>query len=222
MDACAAATATQDRRRTTSSPASISGKVEPNARIGTDPERLDSYTERFRAYQLSELLRGHAAMQFTPFPQDRRLRQPAARRPVAARRPISTTARCRRSPICCAAGAAAEGVPARLGRRSTGSGGFVSAALRSARRSAAGHDLFRHQPARQRQWRPVYGTDLPAAESGPPGLSPDLLEGDQWRKPADRRRDPTMSAATGSRRRWPWIVCGGGDRDRRGDRRARL
>lgn len=31
---------------------------EPNSRLGTDPHRLDSYTERFRAYQLAEFFKG--------------------------------------------------------------------------------------------------------------------------------------------------------------------
>jgi mono/diheme cytochrome c family protein len=34
------------------------GKVDPNTRLGTDPGRLDSYTERFRDHQLSELFAG--------------------------------------------------------------------------------------------------------------------------------------------------------------------
>jgi mono/diheme cytochrome c family protein len=34
------------------------GKVDPNARLGADPGRLDSYTENFRQHQLSELFAG--------------------------------------------------------------------------------------------------------------------------------------------------------------------
>ena len=34
------------------------GQVEPNAKLGADPHRLDSYTERFRAVQLSEFFKG--------------------------------------------------------------------------------------------------------------------------------------------------------------------
>jgi mono/diheme cytochrome c family protein len=34
------------------------GQVEPNAKLGVDPHRLDSYTERFRAVQLSEFFKG--------------------------------------------------------------------------------------------------------------------------------------------------------------------
>ena len=34
------------------------GKVEPNSRLGTDPGRLDSYTEAFRQRQLAELFAG--------------------------------------------------------------------------------------------------------------------------------------------------------------------
>jgi hypothetical protein len=33
------------------------GQVEPNAKLGVDPHRLDSYTERFRAVQLSEFFK---------------------------------------------------------------------------------------------------------------------------------------------------------------------
>ena len=36
----------------------VLGQVDPNSRLGTDPHRLDSYTERFRAYQLAELFKG--------------------------------------------------------------------------------------------------------------------------------------------------------------------
>ena len=34
------------------------GHVEPIGEVGTDPHRLDSYTERFRAYQLAEFFKG--------------------------------------------------------------------------------------------------------------------------------------------------------------------
>jgi mono/diheme cytochrome c family protein len=34
------------------------GQVEPNAKLGVDPHRLDSYTERFRTVQLSEFFKG--------------------------------------------------------------------------------------------------------------------------------------------------------------------
>ena len=34
------------------------GKVEPNARLGVDPARLDSYTAEFQRYQVSELFKG--------------------------------------------------------------------------------------------------------------------------------------------------------------------
>ena len=34
------------------------GQVEPNAALGVDPHRLDSYTERFRAIQLTEFFKG--------------------------------------------------------------------------------------------------------------------------------------------------------------------
>ena len=34
------------------------GKVEPNARLGVDPARLNSYTAEFQRYQVSELFKG--------------------------------------------------------------------------------------------------------------------------------------------------------------------
>jgi mono/diheme cytochrome c family protein len=34
------------------------GQVEPNSRLGVDPHRLDSYTERFRSIQLTEFFKG--------------------------------------------------------------------------------------------------------------------------------------------------------------------
>jgi hypothetical protein len=34
------------------------GQVEPNSRLGVDPHRLDSYTEKFREYQLANFFKG--------------------------------------------------------------------------------------------------------------------------------------------------------------------
>ena len=60
------------------------GKVEPNAKLGTDPARLNSYTERLRDYQVSELFKG-TPYQFSHFREDRRLREHALGRPLAPR-----------------------------------------------------------------------------------------------------------------------------------------
>ncbi|MGA7490530.1 MAG: cytochrome c [Xanthobacteraceae bacterium] len=57
MNACAACHGYQDRDRYVFEGANL-GKVDPNGKLGTDPGRLDSYTEAFRQRQLAELFAG--------------------------------------------------------------------------------------------------------------------------------------------------------------------
>ena len=60
------------------------GTVEPIANIRTDPCRLDNYTHALAAEQ-GNLYAAYPERTLLAFPQDRRLRQPAARRHLAAR-----------------------------------------------------------------------------------------------------------------------------------------
>jgi hypothetical protein len=57
MNACAGCHGFQDRGRYVFEGVGL-GKVDPNDKLGTDPGRLDSYTEAFRQRQLSELFAG--------------------------------------------------------------------------------------------------------------------------------------------------------------------
>ena len=57
MSACAACHGYQGADRYVFAGANL-GKVEPNSKLGTDPGRLDSYTEAFRQRQLAELFAG--------------------------------------------------------------------------------------------------------------------------------------------------------------------
>jgi mono/diheme cytochrome c family protein len=57
MNACAACHGSQGAGRYQFTGANL-GKVEPNSKLGTDPGRLDSYTEAFRQRQLAELFAG--------------------------------------------------------------------------------------------------------------------------------------------------------------------
>jgi hypothetical protein len=57
MNACAACHGSQGADRYQFTGANL-GKVEPNSKLGTDPGRLDSYTEAFRQRQLAELFAG--------------------------------------------------------------------------------------------------------------------------------------------------------------------
>ena len=74
------------------------GFVVPIDEIGTDPHRLDSYTEAFAANQYCALPR--VALPVHALPQDQRLRDASAGRDLAARRRTFTTGRCRRCAIC--------------------------------------------------------------------------------------------------------------------------
>jgi hypothetical protein len=57
MSTCAACHGSQGADRYVFAGANL-GKVEPNSKLGTDPGRLDSYTEAFRQRQLAELFAG--------------------------------------------------------------------------------------------------------------------------------------------------------------------
>lgn len=57
MRACASCHGHQEGQRYVFEGAYL-GKVEPNARLGVDPARLDSYTPEFQRYQVSELFKG--------------------------------------------------------------------------------------------------------------------------------------------------------------------
>ena len=57
MSTCAACHGSQGADRYQFTGANL-GKVEPNSKLGTDPGRLDSYTEAFRQRQLAELFAG--------------------------------------------------------------------------------------------------------------------------------------------------------------------
>jgi mono/diheme cytochrome c family protein len=57
MRACAACHGYQGEQGYVFNGAAL-GQVDPNSRLGADPHRLDSYTERFRAYQLAEFFKG--------------------------------------------------------------------------------------------------------------------------------------------------------------------
>jgi hypothetical protein len=57
MRACAACHGYQSEQGYVFSGATL-GQVDPISRLGTDPHRLDSYTERFRTYQLAEFFKG--------------------------------------------------------------------------------------------------------------------------------------------------------------------
>jgi mono/diheme cytochrome c family protein len=57
MDRCRACHGFQDSRDYVFSGETL-GQVEPNSKLGTDPHRLDSYTERFREFQLAHFFAG--------------------------------------------------------------------------------------------------------------------------------------------------------------------
>ena len=87
------------RRPATCSRARISARSSRYANSAPIPPGSTPTRPSSAQYQVSELFGARPTI--PPFPQDRRLRQPAARRALAARRPTCTTARCRRSPTCC-------------------------------------------------------------------------------------------------------------------------
>ena len=57
MRGCAACHGYQDAQNYVFTGGAI-GQVEPNAKLGADPHRLDSYTEVFRQYQLANFFKG--------------------------------------------------------------------------------------------------------------------------------------------------------------------
>ena len=81
------------------------------AEIGTDPERLRSFTPEL--VHADEHHRHGEAVALLAFPEDERLCRHAARRHLAARARISTTGRCRRCARCCSSTSGPRGSIAR-------------------------------------------------------------------------------------------------------------
>ena len=139
------------------------GKVTPIAEIGTDRRRLDSYTLRARGQPVDAVRRLSVALH--AFPQDLRLRQHAARRPVAARAVPAQRLGADRARPARAVASAPGRVLSRLRRlrpgearlrlrtsRSEGERRYFKFDTRAPGNSNAGHEGKR------------YGTDLPAAD----------------------------------------------------------
>ncbi len=151
------------------------GKVEPNAKLGTDPARLNSYTEQLRDYQVSELFKG-TPYQFSHFektdgyanmpldglwlrapylhdgsvPTLADLLEPPTERPVAFVRGLDTI--------------------------DPEKGGFAAPACDPEGPPPESGLLLRHEPARQRRRRPPLRHRSGARRQGRPlGLSPHLL-----------------------------------------------
>ena len=139
------------------------GQVEDIDRIGTDRHRLDSYTPTFALEPVRAVSR--LALPLHAVPQDARLRQPAARRHLAARRPTCTTARCRR---CASCSTRRRGGPASFYR---GYDVFDQQrrglrVQRRASRTAARFSRYDTTRARQRQRRPRVRHDAARRRQG--------------------------------------------------------
>ena len=140
------------------------GKVEPNARLGVDPHRLDSYTAEFQRHQLSELFKG------TPY-QFRHFRKTDGyanlpldglwlRAPYLHNGAVPTLA------DLLAPAETAHDIRARPRHARPGARWICRPALRPGPAAGAAH-LLRHPPARQRQWRPPlrHGPARPSEKS---------------------------------------------------------
>jgi mono/diheme cytochrome c family protein len=117
------------------------GKVVPIAAIGTDRHRLDSYTFTLRDEPVRPL--PGLAVPLLALPEDQRLREPSARRHLAARPRFCTTGRCPRSATC-------------LMRRSSVRPCSTAATTSSTRRGSASFLMCRVRTA-----RPSRDTTLP-------------------------------------------------------------
>ena len=108
------------------------GKVEPNKDLGADPNRLDLHAEIPRLAGLDHVRRH--ALPFQPFRQDRRLRQSAARRPLAARSLPAQWLRADAGGSSPSTRQQAEGFRARVRRDRSGQGRVCRARLHAGRR----------------------------------------------------------------------------------------
>ena len=121
------------------------GQVEPNKDLGADPNRLDSYTQKFRDWQVSTMFEG-TPYHFSHFAKtDGYANLPLdglwLRAPYLHNGSVPTLA-----DLLTAARPAAEGFRARLGRDRSGQGRVSSRppARRASRREQL---LLRHQPS---------------------------------------------------------------------------
>ena len=151
------------------------GQVDPIAEVGTDPEPAEQLHAGLPRLAGILPVQGHA-LPVQPLHQDERLRQPAARWPVAARALPAQRLGPDPGRPAGAAGTAAEGVSARPRRDRPRQGRLHRAGLHARRADAGGDVLLRHQPARQQRPGPRMGNRHAAGPEGrPAGLPDDLL-----------------------------------------------
>jgi hypothetical protein len=148
--------------RAATSAASMVGKVTPLAEIGTDRRRLDSYTYTLAVNQAT-LYAGYPVA-LHAFPEDARLRQHAARRPLAARALPAQRLGAQPARPARTGGGTAAGLLSRQRRLRPGQGRLR---LRPGAGRTAGRFSASTPRSRQRQRRPrrrAYGTELSADE----------------------------------------------------------